>query len=187
MSTITSTPIAPNLNATQTTRTIQIDLERVDETTYGTNYRAHILDQYKVYVEMADRISARRMTSNTFFLTIHTTFIGAFSLLAKDSNKPIVWVIVPFIAAILLCAVWWYMLRSYKQLNSGKYKIVNKLEEMLPVAPYEEEWKVLERGRNTKKYLTLTKVEHAIPVIFGVLYVVLAITYVSMRDVRLYA
>ena len=30
-------------------------------------YRTAILEQYKIYVEMADRVSARRALANTFF------------------------------------------------------------------------------------------------------------------------
>jgi hypothetical protein len=39
------------------------------------------LEQYKIYVEMADRISARRGMTNTFFLTLNTaifTAVGVF-------------------------------------------------------------------------------------------------------------
>jgi len=31
-----------------------------------------VMDQYKLYVEMADRVSARRSLANTFFLTLNT-------------------------------------------------------------------------------------------------------------------
>ncbi|MGH6629978.1 MAG: RipA family octameric membrane protein, partial [Burkholderiales bacterium] len=40
-----------------------------------------ILEQYKTYVEMADRISGCRALANTFFLTLNTaifTVIGVF-------------------------------------------------------------------------------------------------------------
>src|SRR5687768_16913613 len=35
-------------------------------------YQAAILEQYRLYVLMADRISARRALANTFFLTLNT-------------------------------------------------------------------------------------------------------------------
>jgi hypothetical protein len=44
-------------------------------------YQIAILEQYKLYVEMADRISNRRGLTNTFFLTLNTvifTIIGVF-------------------------------------------------------------------------------------------------------------
>ena len=38
---------------------------------YGEKYKEHLLEQYKLYVEMADRISGRRQTANSFFLSIN--------------------------------------------------------------------------------------------------------------------
>lgn len=40
-------------------------------------YQAHLFEQYKNFVEMADRVSARRNLANTFFLTLNTFLIGA--------------------------------------------------------------------------------------------------------------
>ena len=42
-------------------------------------YQAALLAQYELYVEMADRVSARRATANAFFVTLNT---GVFALLA---------------------------------------------------------------------------------------------------------
>ena len=36
----------------------------------------HALEQYKLYVEMADRISARRQTANSFFLSVNTAIVA---------------------------------------------------------------------------------------------------------------
>src|SRR6478672_372789 len=36
----------------------------------GPAYETAVLEQYKIYVEMADRISGRRSTANAFFLTL---------------------------------------------------------------------------------------------------------------------
>jgi hypothetical protein len=37
--------------------------------------RTIVLEQYKLYVEMADRLSARRALANTFFLTVNTAVL----------------------------------------------------------------------------------------------------------------
>ena len=39
---------------------------------YGGSYRNDILDIYKIYLDMADRISARREKTNSYFLTFST-------------------------------------------------------------------------------------------------------------------
>ena len=37
---------------------------------YGDKYSDHLLEQYKLYVEMTDRVSQRRERSNQFFITL---------------------------------------------------------------------------------------------------------------------
>ena len=39
---------------------------------YGGEYQNHLLEQYKLYVQMADKISERRQSANSFFLTVNT-------------------------------------------------------------------------------------------------------------------
>ncbi|MGW1594954.1 RipA family octameric membrane protein [Streptomyces sp. NPDC002343] len=36
------------------------------------------------------------------------------------------------LAGITLSAAWWMKLRSYRDLNTAKFKIISKLEERLP-------------------------------------------------------
>ena len=38
---------------------------------YGDKYPDHLLEQYKLYVEMTDRVSQRRERSNPFFMTLY--------------------------------------------------------------------------------------------------------------------
>ncbi len=43
------------------------------------DYQAHLLEQYKVYVGMADKISDRRQTANSYFLAVNSgllAFVG---------------------------------------------------------------------------------------------------------------
>src|SRR3954447_24563600 len=57
----------------------------------GEKYQAAILEQYKLYVEMADRISNRRGLTNTFFLTLNTaifTIIGFFCSKVRKATWP---------------------------------------------------------------------------------------------------
>lgn len=45
------------------------------EEEYGTDYKHHILEQYKLYVEMSDRVSQRRASLNVFFISVNTFLI----------------------------------------------------------------------------------------------------------------
>ena len=145
---------------------------------YGAEYQNHLFEQYKLYVEMADRVSARRMLANSFFVAANTTFAIAFTVLLRtDMLKTELLIVAPVAALLILCYVWYRVMKSYRQLNSGKFKIVHELEQMLPVAPYDAEWVVLGKGNDRKRYKPLTDVEKWVPVCFGLLYVSWAVVF----------
>jgi len=153
-----------------------MSLIRQNKESYGPEFEKHLFEQYKLYVEMADRISARRMLANSFFLGIHTALVTAFAVLQKEEVLQATLLgLAPFAAVLLLCFVWWRVVHSYRQLNSGKFQVIHALEQMLPVAPYDEEWVVLGAGKNRRKYLPLTHIENWVPVCFGILYLLLAV------------
>lgn len=143
---------------------------------YGSEYDKHRFEQYKLYVEMADRISARRMLANSFFVGAHTALITAFTVLLKEGILPKSFFgYLPFVAVIVLCFVWWQIVVSYKQLNSGKFKVIHEIEQHLSMALYAAEWEMLGRGEDASKYIPLSHVENWVPWLFGLLYVLLGI------------
>ncbi|MBN1593567.1 MAG: hypothetical protein JW941_10035 [Candidatus Coatesbacteria bacterium] len=142
---------------------------------YGPEYTDHLFQQYKLCIEMADRVSSRRMLANSFFLAVHTAIVTAFAVLISREFLRGFSGLLPFIAAILLCVVWWFVLRSYRQLNTGKFKIVLALEQLLPTAPYDEEWKVLAEGKDRQVFWIFGKIERWVPAAFGLLYLLLGL------------
>ena len=135
-------------------------------------YRSAVMDQYKLYVEMADRVSNRRGLANTFFLGLNTailTVIGVFWQHPPHSH--IVLLAIPFVVLIGQCLAWFWILRSYRQLNSAKYAVVGALEERLPASPYwAAEWAALGSGRDPARYWPLSHVETGIPAFFAAAY-----------------
>lgn len=145
---------------------------------YGTNekYQNHIFDQYRMYVEMADRISQRRSLANTFFLTINTFFIGTIGFILENGtytkNKFIIFIVLSTL--IILCYVWRRLIESYRQLNNAKFKIIGDFEKLLPTCPYSDaEWEALGSGKDSRIYRPFTTLEKWVPVIFGLLYFLL--------------
>lgn len=152
--------------------------ESVNEINYGPEYKAHVFEQYKLYVEMADQVSNRRNLANTFFLTLHTLLLGVIGV-SIEKGPAIVdrWIIIfPLIAALLLCLTWWTMVRSYRRLNTAKFIVIGEFEKRLPASPYwSAEWKALGEGKDPTKYIPLTHVENWIPIVFALLYTTLAV------------
>jgi hypothetical protein len=142
---------------------------------YGADherYRGAILEQYKLYVEMADRISARRALANTFFLTLNTAILTAIGVFWNKQPSGSDWaLLVPLIVLVAQCVTWYWLIRSYRQLNAGKYTVIAALERRLPATPYYGgEWLALGEGKDRARYWPLTHVEQGIPMLFAAAY-----------------
>lgn len=139
----------------------------------GEKYQLAVLEQYKIYVEMADRISARRATTNTFFLTLNTSMFTVFGIFWSVKPQLTSWFLIfPLLALVGECVAWFYLVRSYRQLNTAKYEVIGVLEERLPASPYwRAEWKALGEGRDRSKYWPLSHLEQWIPTLFAAIYV----------------
>jgi hypothetical protein len=137
-----------------------------------------VLELYKTAVEMADRISARRATANSFFLTAQTALVAVIGLTTPSLLKAPWWTALAVaIAGVVLSVSWWLQLRSYRDLNSAKFEVINTMEEQLPVRIFTDEWNILKKDPTTtswrRRYTELGTVERIIPGVFGLLYVLL--------------
>lgn len=129
--------------------------------------------QYKLYVELADRVSARRALANTFFLTLNTAIFTAIGVFWENPPSASPWVaIAPVLVLVLQCWVWFIIIRSYRQLNAAKWAVVGAFETRLPTSPWwSAEWVALGEGEDPSRYTPLTHVEQWIPILFALAYV----------------
>ena len=143
----------------------------------GEKYQAAILEQYKLYAEMADRVTARRGLHNTFFLTVNTSIVTvASALLPQLKEKGLLPLVVPLLMLLIQCGAWFWILRSYRQLSSAKYRVIGALEERLPASPYwSAEWKSVGAGKDKAAYWPITRLEQLVPALFATAYVALFI------------
>jgi len=158
---------------------IQDSLFSQEEKSYGEKYKDHLLEQYKTYLDMTDKTSERRHTINNFFLTLNTGIISAIGIAGffeKDKmaiNKDYVFFLT--IGLLIFCYVWYRLIRSYKGLNSAKFKVIHEIEKKLPIKPFDSEWEALGRGKDSSVYLPFSKVEKFIPITFGVLHILILV------------
>lgn len=142
------------------------------EKEYGDQYRSHLFEQYKIFVESAEKISDRRQHANNYFITINTALISFIGLSFQIKIlQDIGWalILLPFIG-IAICVIFWYLLRSYKQINTGKFKVIHEIEQRLPLALYDYEWEILDRGENPKVYYPFSHIELHLPKVLGIVY-----------------
>jgi hypothetical protein len=147
---------------------------RAAEVAAAAELPASYFEIYKMTVEMADRVSARRGLANSFFLTINTTILGILGTHAAS------WYLA--VAGIILCISWWALLKSYRDLNAAKFKVILAMEKNLPAQPYGDEWDYLRSERVqslapgaarrawTARYRELGVIERTVPWVFALVY-----------------
>jgi hypothetical protein len=147
-------------------------LFKINATEYGSSYKNHLLIQYKLYVQMADNISQRREAANNFLLAVNSGLLGIYGgmyAVFGTSHVKGFNVVLP-VVGLLVSLAWFGLLRSYRQLNTLKFRVIHQIESELPIAPYEHEWKQAGHGDKQDIYFPLTHVEPLIPIAFGILY-----------------
>ncbi|MER5541386.1 hypothetical protein ABT072_02660 [Streptomyces sp. NPDC002589] len=139
--------------------------------------RSELLELYKLAVEMADRVSARRGTANAFFLSVQSTLVTLVGFGSPSLEKSPWWVpLAVALTGVTLSGAWWLQLRSYRDLNSAKFKVIHALEDHLPARIMADEWDLLKRhpmpGRRNR-YAELGTSERIVPLVFAAAHLIL--------------
>ena len=130
------------------------------------------LPQWQTCVEMANSVSQRRDAMNNIFITLNLAIVTAVSV-TWDLKTLLI-----LVAGISTCVIWLLFIRNYKVLNTEKFKVINGIEDKLPVKPFNEEWKGLTAN---KKYMDGTNLEKALPYAFIVIYAVAMVLILVLK------
>jgi len=140
---------------------------------YGKNFQDHLLEQYKLYVESANKISSRRDSANHFYLTLNSALFAISGYLSLLNKQSFIYLIIP-IVGIIISFNWLKTVTSYSNLNSGKFKVIHELEQSLPAKLFYYEWETIGKGK-TKEYVPISNVERGVPKSFIGMYVLIII------------
>lgn len=125
-----------------------------------------LLQQWKLCVEMADKISQRRSLLNNLFTTINLGMVSIYFSLSFYSQIAVTAFVV------IINYVWRQNIKSYKLLNSAKFKVILEMEKKLPCQAFCDEWNFL---KIDDEYNDLTDIEEWLPVVFGFLFIACSI------------
>ena len=149
-------------------------LIRQTEDSYGEWFNAHLLEQYKLYVQSAENVSARRVASNRYLLTLNAALVALYGLQSANFGQGYWTLLIPVIG-ISISLLWYLIIKSHADLNRIKFvDVIHEIEKHLPAVMYKYEWQLAEEGQG-KTYRAVTTIERWIPVLFAVLHVVLAV------------
>lgn len=144
-------------------QSVEIGTDKSEET---------LLTQWQTCVEMANAVSQRRDAMNNLFVTLNLAIVAAASFIWDAKT------IMLLVSGIIVCVVWIFFIRNFRELNRVKFEVINKLEQSLPVSAFSDEWQSLKKS---KKYIEGTKLEKVLPYAFCVLYVVIFILIILQR------
>src|SRR5215472_12932094 len=96
-----------------------------------------LAEQYRLAVEMWDRVRARRQLTNTFYLTINSAFVAGIKIADIETIKPSFRYL--SVVGLIVCALWIASILNYKSLTDVKQRVIVQLEQVLPCAPFSAE------------------------------------------------
>jgi hypothetical protein len=130
------------------------------------------LDQYRLYVQLTDKISERRQTANSFFVAVNTAVIALLGYVnpEREPLRAQRFYFLVTVAGIVLCFLWFRIIRSYRDLNTARFAVVHQIECLLPLRPYSAEWDLVGRGYVSRLYKPFTHIEIGVPWLFFALY-----------------
>jgi hypothetical protein len=152
------------------------------ETPVLTYQEDPLMEQYKLYVEMADNASERRSKTNAYYVSVTAAILvlaARFEWLAPADNLQAVGLILIAVLGMLVCLVWRANVTSFQQLSRAKFQVIHELEKRLPFACYQKEWDLLGQGTDRRKYFELTRIEKALPLALMIPYFVLLLIAIS--------
>jgi len=133
---------------------------------YLTREKSIFLEQYKIITVSADKITEKRQDANKFYLSANSIVLGVIGYL---TTLPLYEIALLFsVVGFLISLVWWQNIKSFKRLNSAKFRVIHEMEDYLPARIYKQEDLYLKEG-----YYKLTSVEKYMPLIFAGLYMLI--------------
>ena len=148
-------------------------LVRHTKATYGDSFKPDLLEQCKLYVQSAENVSARRVASSRYLLTLNAALVALYGLQSAGFGQSYWTLLVPAIG-IPVSVLWYLIIKSHADLNRVKFDVIHEFEQHLPAAMYKYEWHLAEEGKG-KAYRAVTTIERWVPILFTLLHVALTI------------
>ena len=146
-----------------------------------------LLEIYKVHAQAADDVSRRRDSANRMYLGASTAVGITMGVTTRVGTEEIAaWVVVLGLSClgVLIQLGWLGVIDSYRQLNGAKFNILLKLEEKLEFDFYTQEYEVMGKGKDKRKYHELTLAERTLPRVLGVGFAAAGIVAIGWRVVQ---
>ena len=104
------------------------------------------IEQYKIMVGSTEKVTDARLKVNNLFFTMTSSILSVAFVLGKTYSfvpLSILAMLVLTALALLITYFWDKLVNSYRKLNTGKFKVIDRIEKELRSNMFEEEWRIL--------------------------------------------
>lgn len=126
------------------------------------NNSIELIELYKIYVDTTSKTSETRMKINAFFVSINTIIIGSSSYVNPG--------LLLFFGICINC-LWIELIKSYRDLNNAKFKVIHGMEQQLCCKCFKQEEEIYK----TIKRQSITNIEKRLPYLIMGLYGIMLI------------
>ena len=109
--------------------------------TYEGSFKADLLEQYKLYVQSAENVSARRVASSRYLLTLNVALVALYGLQSASFGQTY-WTLLMPVLGVPVSLLWHQIIKSHRDLNAVKFEIIHEMERHLPTALFHYEWQL---------------------------------------------
>lgn len=121
------------------------------------------LEIYRIWVETITAAERRRQFVSAAYAALALAPITVAGVLP---DVEILYIATPL---YFLSLLWWGNVHSFRRLAVAKFRVLDEMEENLPLAPFRAEWRLLKSSPvglgGTWPYMELTMVEKALPAV----------------------
>lgn len=129
---------------------------------------------YIYYAAETEKFIERRAATSRYFLTISSALVAILGVVLKyNPAGQSLWLVSLAAAGILVCALWWRIVRSYSVLTGARFGVIQAMEKRLPASPYTDEWNLVANSGKFRGYRSISALEAWIPWVFAAIYAVL--------------
>jgi hypothetical protein len=145
-------------------------------------------DEYRFFAQSTERLSDRRQTVTSIYISVNTAIFIIVSFFLKLVNvegwKLAISVLPLFIAGLIACLVWHETIRRFRSLIEWRYRQLMAMERKMPDSyqMYIKESNDLLRTEDGKEKFSFSTLELWVPRLFGALYVLSGIYLVWNLD-----
>lgn len=138
----------------------------------------HLFKQYEIFVELADRVSERRINSTTtYYALINTLLVSSFAFLTvikPDHSANGIVMIVIAIAGFLFTLSLSNTIKAFRIQNAARYRVIHQMESHFSFQPFESEWNELRQ--NSRRYGPMIDYEKIVSSGFILIYIFLLVS-----------